>query len=279
MSSPSPARSSDDPLNCRRQLEGDRQRTRRRRQQRRGLGASAVSERSAEDTNLLSIPNSPPRRNVTHGVMSERYRLGGRVETDTVAMAAARQDQAGILRRRRLERRHGHRHPLLSRWLLATRYLKAQKNLHHSTLYNPLILPSLETSLGVDVLLYPMILPSLGLACGPPPSDRVAAVTLCPRQTGDAVCRRCFLKDKDKEPFLMSDDHDMDPSEVPAHLPALSQVEEMLIARCIFILRPSGFVVFNISILVTPIGSTIWSRVEGLPCRDQRWQKPTGIPL
>ena len=76
---------------------------RRRRQQRRGLGASAVSERSAEDANLLSVPNLP-RRNVTHGVMSERYHLGGRVETDTVAMAAARQDQE---RRHRLERRQG----------------------------------------------------------------------------------------------------------------------------------------------------------------------------
>jgi ATP-dependent DNA helicase PIF1 len=41
--------------------------------------------------------------------MSERYHLGGRAETDTVAMAmaAARQDQAGIQRRHRLERRHG----------------------------------------------------------------------------------------------------------------------------------------------------------------------------
>src|SRR5467141_5320573 len=77
-----------------------------RRQQRRGLGASAVSKRSAEDANLLSVPN-PPRRNVTHGVMSERYHLGGRVETDTVAMTAARQDQAGIQRRHRLERRQG----------------------------------------------------------------------------------------------------------------------------------------------------------------------------
>jgi hypothetical protein len=77
---------------------------RRRRQQRRGLGASAVSEHFAEDANLLSVPNLP-RRNVTHGVMSERYHLGGRVETDTVAMAAARQDQAGIQRRHRLERR------------------------------------------------------------------------------------------------------------------------------------------------------------------------------
>jgi hypothetical protein len=78
----------------------------RRRQQRRGLGASTVSERSAEDANLLSVPNLP-RRNVTHSVMSERYHLGGRVETDTVAMAAARQDQAGIQRRHRLERRLG----------------------------------------------------------------------------------------------------------------------------------------------------------------------------
>jgi len=77
-----------------------------RRQQRRGLGASAVSERSVEDANLLSVPN-PPRRKVTHGVMSERYHLGGRVETDMVAMAAARQDQAGIQRLHRLQRRHG----------------------------------------------------------------------------------------------------------------------------------------------------------------------------
>jgi hypothetical protein len=39
--------------------------------------------------------------------MSERYHLGGRVETDTVVMAAARQEQAGIQRRHRVERRHG----------------------------------------------------------------------------------------------------------------------------------------------------------------------------
>jgi hypothetical protein len=39
--------------------------------------------------------------------MGEQYHLGGRVETDTVAMAAARQEQAGIQRRHRLERRHG----------------------------------------------------------------------------------------------------------------------------------------------------------------------------
>jgi hypothetical protein len=47
----------------------------------------------------------------------------------------------------------------------------------------------------------------------------------------DNVCHRCQLKDKDKEPPLLSDDNDMDPGEVPEHLPALSQVEEMLIAR------------------------------------------------
>ena len=52
-----------------------------------------------------------------------------------------------------------------------------------------------------------------------------------PQLDQDAVCRRCLLKDKDKEPFLMSDDNEMDPGEVPAHLLALSQVEEMLIAR------------------------------------------------
>jgi len=47
----------------------------------------------------------------------------------------------------------------------------------------------------------------------------------------DNVCHRCQLKDKDKEPPLLSDANEMDPGEVPQHLPALSQVEEMLIAR------------------------------------------------
>ncbi|KAN0071224.1 hypothetical protein V8E54_010655 [Elaphomyces granulatus] len=87
-----------------------RENRQRRRQQRQGLAASVLptaSERTAEDANLLSTTNPPPRRNLTHGVLSERYHLGGRVETDTVAMAAARQEQAEIQRRHRLERRHG----------------------------------------------------------------------------------------------------------------------------------------------------------------------------
>jgi hypothetical protein len=73
---------------------------------------------ATEDAN----PNPHPRRNLTHG---ERHHLGGRVETDTVAMAA------GIQRRHRLERRHGDdpsqtpQVPILALWLLATRYLKA----------------------------------------------------------------------------------------------------------------------------------------------------------
>jgi uncharacterized protein DUF6570 len=66
----------------------------------------------------------------------------------------------------------------------------------------------------------------------------------------DAVCHRCLLKDKDKEPPLLSDDNDMDPGEVPEHLPALSQVEEMLIARVHLHLE-----VFSISILATPFAS------------------------
>ena len=48
--------------------------------------------------------------------MSERYHLGGRVEKDTVAMAAARRDQAGIQRRHRLERRQGDACPSLAGW-------------------------------------------------------------------------------------------------------------------------------------------------------------------
>lgn len=48
----------------------------------------------------------------------------------------------------------------------------------------------------------------------------------------DGVCHTCFLRDKrGAVPFLMSAANNMDPGEVPAHLPKLSQVEEMTIAR------------------------------------------------
>ena len=46
------------------------------------------------------------------------------------------------------------------------------------------------------------------------------------------TCDACFLRDKGSQsPFLMSAENEMDPGEVPAHLPALTQVEEMIIAR------------------------------------------------
>ena len=46
------------------------------------------------------------------------------------------------------------------------------------------------------------------------------------------VCHACFLRDKGKKtPFLMSAENDMDPGDLPAHLPELTQVEEMIIAR------------------------------------------------
>ena len=48
----------------------------------------------------------------------------------------------------------------------------------------------------------------------------------------DGVCDRCNgTRDKgNKSPYLMSDDNEIDPGEVPGHLPKLSQVEEMLIS-------------------------------------------------
>jgi hypothetical protein len=46
------------------------------------------------------------------------------------------------------------------------------------------------------------------------------------------ICHACFLRDKgDKTPFLMTAENEMDPGEVPAHLPVLTQVEEMIIAQ------------------------------------------------
>jgi hypothetical protein len=45
------------------------------------------------------------------------------------------------------------------------------------------------------------------------------------------VCHACFLRDKRNQSlFLMSADNNMDPGELPAHLPELTQVEEMIIA-------------------------------------------------
>src|SRR5277367_424603 len=47
----------------------------------------------------------------------------------------------------------------------------------------------------------------------------------------DEICHTCFLRDKgNKSPFLMSAENGIDPGEIPAHLPELTQVEEMIIA-------------------------------------------------
>jgi hypothetical protein len=47
------------------------------------------------------------------------------------------------------------------------------------------------------------------------------------------VCHRCYIRDKGNTttPFLMSADNDMDPGDIPAYLPELTQIEE-IIARC-----------------------------------------------
>ena len=46
------------------------------------------------------------------------------------------------------------------------------------------------------------------------------------------VCHACFLRDKrNQSPFLMSAENNMDQGDLPAHLPELTQVEEMIIAR------------------------------------------------
>jgi hypothetical protein len=52
----------------------------------------------------------------------------------------------------------------------------------------------------------------------------------------EGICHRCFLRDTDNRkrsvtPFLMSAENNMDPGTVPGHLPELTQVEEMVIAR------------------------------------------------
>jgi hypothetical protein len=48
----------------------------------------------------------------------------------------------------------------------------------------------------------------------------------------DGICHNCALKDKrGQRPYLFSVENNIDPGVVPAHLPALTQIEEMVIAR------------------------------------------------
>jgi hypothetical protein len=48
----------------------------------------------------------------------------------------------------------------------------------------------------------------------------------------DGTCHACFLRDKrNQSPYLMSAENEMDPGDIPAYLPELTQVEEMIIAR------------------------------------------------
>jgi len=46
------------------------------------------------------------------------------------------------------------------------------------------------------------------------------------------ICHACFLRDKgSRTPFLMSTENEIDPGELPAHPPELTQIEEIIIAR------------------------------------------------
>lgn len=48
----------------------------------------------------------------------------------------------------------------------------------------------------------------------------------------DGICHTCALKDKGRQTVhLFSAENNMDPGIVPAYLPALTQIEEMVIAR------------------------------------------------
>ena len=48
----------------------------------------------------------------------------------------------------------------------------------------------------------------------------------------DGICHNCVLKDKGGQTLhLFLAENKMDPGIVPAHLPALTQIEEMVIAR------------------------------------------------
>ena len=47
----------------------------------------------------------------------------------------------------------------------------------------------------------------------------------------DEICHSCYLRDKGgKTPFLMSIENEIDLGVILAHLPELTQVEEMIIA-------------------------------------------------
>jgi hypothetical protein len=69
-----------------------------------------AGDKRSEAAADLPVPQAqlpPQRRNLTHDVLSERYHVHGRVETDTPTMAAARQQRAEIQRDHRRRRRQG----------------------------------------------------------------------------------------------------------------------------------------------------------------------------
>ena len=47
----------------------------------------------------------------------------------------------------------------------------------------------------------------------------------------DGICHTCALKDEGQTVHLFSAENNMDPGIVLAHLPALTQIEEIVIAR------------------------------------------------
>ncbi|EAQ89368.1 predicted protein [Chaetomium globosum CBS 148.51] len=82
-------------------------RNRKRREDTTSTSRISAASAIARGQSLALGPAPPPRQNLTHGVLAERYHEGGRVATDTLEMAAARTEVSAIQRRHRFERRHG----------------------------------------------------------------------------------------------------------------------------------------------------------------------------
>ncbi|KAK4220555.1 hypothetical protein QBC38DRAFT_188800 [Podospora fimiseda] len=82
-----------------------------RRRDKEQRGASNVRVSAAATIARGDTPNPPPapppRQNLTHRILAERYHEGGRVTTDTPEMAAARNVISATQRRHRIKRRHG----------------------------------------------------------------------------------------------------------------------------------------------------------------------------
>ncbi|EAQ88882.1 hypothetical protein CHGG_05501 [Chaetomium globosum CBS 148.51] len=210
---------------------------------------SAMSAIGRGESAALSLPDPvhlAPRQNLTHRVLASMYHEGGRLDTDTPEMAAARGQVSAIRRQHRVQRRQGEepsQTPTMSGLLRQQQPADAEDGPASAQQRDDA--PSAVRDDEDNPQATQPQLPRAGRIPArrrPPPSSPPRSHG---RQRGrprlsrnplmaDGVCKRCHDKDDKKrqdEPFLLSAENKLDFGAVPPELPQLEPLEELCIAR------------------------------------------------